>query len=80
MTATNETFAVSKAYQREMRRAKLAEMPKPYDKFRLLGQTTRFMVVRVYLAAGFIPSVYGETLDGKYGTCARVADIILERD
>lgn len=51
--------------------------PKVGDQFRLIGRTSSFNVVRVYLAAGFIPSVYGETADGKFGTCARIADIII---
>lgn len=72
-------FEITAASRREMERCKLAELPKVYDKFRLIGRNTRFMVRRVYLAAGFIPSVYGETLDGKLGTCARIADIIVER-
>jgi hypothetical protein len=44
--------------------------------FRLIGQTTVFRIVRQYLAAGYIPSVYGHTLDGKHQTCARLADIV----
>lgn len=45
-------------------------------KFRLIGQTTKFKVVRFYKAAGFIPSVVGVTEDGKFMTCARIADVI----
>ena len=71
------TFTLTPAIKRQMRTATLGELPKVYDKFRLISQTTVFMVRRVYLAAGFIPSVYGETLDGKYATCARIADIII---
>lgn len=45
-------------------------------KFRLIGNETVFKLVRKYKAAGFIPAVYGQTLDGQRQTCARVADII----
>lgn len=45
-------------------------------RFRLIGQTTEFNVVRHYLAAGFIPSVHGITDDGMRQTCARAADIM----
>ena len=34
-----------------------------------------FRVVRVYMAAGFIPSVYGISLCGKRCTVARLADV-----
>src|SRR5712692_4863501 len=44
--------------------------------FRLTSQATVFRATRAYLAAGFIPSVHGVTLDGKRQTCARIADII----
>ena len=44
--------------------------------FKLIGRATVFVVVREYLAAGFIPSVVGHTLDGKYQTVARKADVI----
>lgn len=43
--------------------------------FRLIGHATVFRLVREYKAAGYIPSVYGHTLDGKMQTYARVADI-----
>lgn len=43
--------------------------------FKLIGRTNIFRVTRTYLAAGFIPSVVGVTLDGKYRTVARVADV-----
>ena len=45
-------------------------------KFRLIGQTTEFVVVKVYLAAGFIPAIVGYTLDGSHRTNARIADVI----
>lgn len=48
--------------------------------FRLKSRATLFRVVRYYKASGFIPAVYGETLDGKYCTCARVEDIDLVPD
>lgn len=48
--------------------------------FRLKSRTTIFRIVRYYKAAGFIPAVYGETLDGKFCTCARVEDIDLVAD
>jgi len=44
--------------------------------FRLISRPNVFRVVRTYKAAGFIPSVYGVTLDGKFQTCARVEDVI----
>ncbi len=45
--------------------------------FALIGRPTLiFRVVRSYLAAGFIPSVVGHTLDGKRQTVARVADVV----
>lgn len=44
--------------------------------FRLIGQATVFRAVYECLAAGFIPAVYGETLDGKFKTQPRIADII----
>ena len=44
--------------------------------FRLASQATVFRATRAYMAAGFIPSVHGVTLDGKRQTCARIADII----
>ena len=43
--------------------------------FRLISQTTRFKVVRAYLAAGYIPAVEGHTLDDKLRTSARIEDI-----
>lgn len=45
-------------------------------KFRLIGSTTVFTVVRFYLAAGFIPSVVGMTPDGRYQTHARTVDVV----
>lgn len=44
--------------------------------FRVIGQTIVFQVVKVYDAAGFIPSVIGHTIDGKRQTAARIADVI----
>ena len=44
--------------------------------FQLIGQRLDFVLVNRYLAAGFIPAVYGRTLDGKRQTCARVEDVI----
>jgi hypothetical protein len=44
------------------------------DTFKLLGRTVIFRAVKLYDAAGFIPSVVGVSLDGKYQTVARVAD------
>lgn len=49
----------------------------PGDTFRLIGRTILFRVTREYLAAGFIPSVIGVSLDGKLSTCARVVDVVL---
>lgn len=39
-----------------------------------------FRVVRAYKAAGSIPSYYGISLDGKWQTCARVADVDIVPD
>lgn len=44
--------------------------------FRLIGRATVFRVTREYLAAGFIPSVVGVSLDGKWQTHARVVDVV----
>ena len=44
-------------------------------KFKLIGRANVFILIKRYDAAGFIPSVYGVTEDGKYSTCARVADV-----
>lgn len=49
---------------------------KPVKKFRLIGRTTVFEVVEEKMVAGFIPAVKGHTLDGKFQTTARKADII----
>lgn len=44
--------------------------------FTLISRPTLvFAVARTFLAAGFIPSVVGITLDGKRQTVARVADV-----
>lgn len=45
-------------------------------KFRLIGRTTEFTAVKFYKAAKFIPCVKGITADGKFQTCARIADVI----
>lgn len=45
--------------------------------YRITGLTTTFRVVSVYLAAGFIPAVYGHSTNGKHQGCARIADITL---
>ena len=45
-------------------------------KFRLIGNTTLFIVERFYDAAGFLPSVIGKTTDGKKQTVARIKDVI----
>lgn len=45
-------------------------------KFKLIGQTTVFVLRRQYLAADFIPSVVGVTEDGKRQTTAREADVL----
>ena len=42
--------------------------------FRLIGRTTTFRVVRVYKAAGYIPTVEGHSLDGNTRTFPRVVD------
>lgn len=47
-----------------------------FTRFRLIGQTTEFQVREFYLAAGFIPTVYGETDDKKFSTRARVEDVL----
>lgn len=44
-------------------------------RFRLISRTTEFVVENEFLAAGFIPAVRGVTLDGKFQTCPRIADI-----
>ena len=49
---------------------------KEFAYFRLIGRTTRLRVVRKYSAAGFLPAVVGHTIDGKFQTAARIADII----
>ena len=45
------------------------------EQFKLIGRATVFNLVKEYKAAGFIPSVKGITVDGKFETCARVADV-----
>lgn len=44
--------------------------------FRLIGNTTRFALVRTFKSAGVIPAVVGISLDGKRKTIAGEADII----
>ena len=44
--------------------------------FRPIGSTIVFRVVEFYDAAGFIPAVYGATLDGRRCIHARVKDVI----
>ena len=44
-------------------------------KFKLLSRTNIFIVKKEYLAAGFIPSVQGISLCGKYQTFARIVDV-----
>ena len=44
-------------------------------KFKLSSHGMVFSVVKEYLAAGFIPSVKGVSLCGKYQTCARIVDV-----
>lgn len=46
--------------------------------FKLIGRANVFTVTKVYLAAGFIPSVIGETTirGRKFQTAARIADIV----
>jgi hypothetical protein len=46
------------------------------ETFRLIGRANVFRLVRRYKAAGFIPAVYGVTLDGKLQTWAREADVV----
>lgn len=49
--------------------------------FTLIGRPTMvFRVVKQYKAAGFIPSVIGVTLDGKYQTAARIEDVNIVAD
>lgn len=45
------------------------------ERFRTIGCVREYIVVSVYLAADFIPSVVGHSGDGKQ-TCAREADIV----
>jgi hypothetical protein len=47
-----------------------------FTHFTLPGRTgAPFKVIKVYDAAGFIPSVLGESIDGKWRTAARIADV-----
>jgi hypothetical protein len=46
------------------------------DLFTLPGQLgVIFRAEFVYLAAGFIPSVQGRSVDGGFRTCARIEDV-----
>lgn len=44
--------------------------------FKLISRDITFNVVKEYLAAGFIPSVKGVSVCGRYQTCARIADVV----
>lgn len=44
--------------------------------FRLIGNTTQFIVRAEYLAAGFIPALVGVTADGTRRTQPRVVDVV----
>jgi hypothetical protein len=44
-------------------------------RFRLIGCAMVFRVMRFYDAAGFIPSVYGVSENGRFSTCARIVDV-----
>lgn len=46
------------------------------SKFKILGSAMIFRCTSTYNAAGFIPSVSGISLDGKFMTNARIKDII----
>jgi hypothetical protein len=48
-----------------------------FTKFKLVGRANVFTVTGFYDAAGFIPSVMGETIIAgcRYKTCARIADV-----
>lgn len=49
-------------------------------RFTLIGRPTLiFTTVKVYKAAGIIPSVYGVTADGRT-TCARIEDVNIVAD
>ena len=49
--------------------------------FKLIGMTGPvFRSVKLYKAAGFIPAVYGQTIDGKLQTSARIVDIEIVPD
>ena len=50
-------------------------------RFTLIGRPTLiFKTVKVYQAAGCIPSVYGVSECGRFTTCARIADVDLVAD
>lgn len=50
-------------------------------RFTLISRPTMvFKAVRTYLAAGFIPSVYGISECGRFTTCARIDDVNLVAD
>lgn len=44
--------------------------------FRLTGRATVFRAVKFYTMLGDVPCVKGVTLDGKYQTDARIADVV----
>lgn len=64
-------FTFTDAYNKQLMRG---------DVFRLIGRTTEFVVTQLYMAAGDIPAVVGWSVDGKYTTTARTADVILLRE
>ena len=43
--------------------------------FKLISRDLVFNVVKFYNAAGFIPSVKGVSVCGRYQTCARIVDV-----
>jgi hypothetical protein len=45
--------------------------------FRTVGCTRVYTIIQRRMVLGFIPAVVGRSLDGKFTTDARVADIIL---
>lgn len=50
------------------------------DTFRLIGNTTEFVVTQLYMAAGDIPAVVGWTKCGNFTTTARTADVIFLKE
>jgi len=45
-------------------------------KFRLIGRTIVFVVVREYTILDGVPCVEGHSIDGEWATQARIADVI----